>query len=184
MTKQENKVYEFFSIKLEVIEGFRIDLNYWINKCYNYKEKNPISVSRSNKGGYQTPSTLFKDDNFSILCGFLNKGIEKSIFKNQNLKIGMMWFNISNFGNYNIIHNHQNNLDFNNGGSIVSGILYLKIPENGGGLNFYNPLDINLNHYHEPKEGQLLLFDSFLPHSVDANLNQEDRISIAFNYIQ
>ena len=95
-----------------------------------------------------------------------------------------MWVNISNFGNYNIIHNHRNNLDFDNEGSIVSGILYLKIPENGGGLNFYNPLDINLNHYHEPKEGQLLLFDSFLPHSVDANLSQEDRISIAFNYIQ
>jgi uncharacterized protein (TIGR02466 family) len=82
----------------------------------------------------------------------------------------------------------------------LSGVFWIKIPENSGNLEFINP-----NNYQEglltdtlpndvatkhnffntlivsPREGSLIIFPSHIFHNVTENKCDEDRISIAFN---
>jgi uncharacterized protein (TIGR02466 family) len=85
-------------------------------------------------------------------------------------------------------------------GAILSGVLYLKAPERCGSIRFYNPitgrratdvfferlkLESNTYNYHyveyTPVEGEMILFESWLEHSVDMNMSNENRIAISFN---
>jgi len=82
----------------------------------------------------------------------------------------------------------------------MSGIFWVKAPENCGKLIFQNPhsfaenwliesadVDVKkrLNYHHTfefaPQEGTLVMFPSHLMHLVEPNESDEDRISIAFN---
>jgi hypothetical protein len=64
-----------------------------------------------------------------------------------------------------------------------SGVLYLKVPSNSGDIVFMDPLQ--LNHYKKVnvKQKDILLFNDIIPHYVEPNQSNEDRISIAFNYV-
>jgi len=103
-----------------------------------------------------------------------------------------MWININGKGHYNTLHNHP--------GCIMSGIFWVKAPENCGKLGFQNPhsfaesrliesadVDVKkrLNYHYAfefaPQEGILVMFPSHLMHLVEPNESDEDRISIAFN---
>jgi len=102
-----------------------------------------------------------------------------------------MWGNINRYKDYNVPHIH--------GGSVISGVYYLKIPAESGRICFYNPASEGIDYLWahctkeftqqnssiwkmDVEEGDLFLFPSWLKHSVDPNLNKkEDRISIAFN---
>ena len=84
--------------------------------------------------------------------------------------------------------------------SLISGVYYLNVPENSGDIKFHKPFS-NTNLFHqnilidfeeytninadywliESKKNSLLLFPSFLEHSVTKNLSKEIRYSIAFN---
>jgi uncharacterized protein (TIGR02466 family) len=85
-------------------------------------------------------------------------------------------------------------------GACVSGVLYLKVPEKSGNLKFHNPLEPRRasdvfferirngeNQYnydyieYEPKVGEMIMFESWLQHSVERNESQEDRISVSYN---
>lgn len=85
-------------------------------------------------------------------------------------------------------------------GAILSGVLYLKAPEKSGNLRFYNPItgrrstDVffdrikkTTNEYnysyveYTPIEGEMIMFESWLEHSVDMNLSTDHRIAISFN---
>lgn len=90
-------------------------------------------------------------------------------------------------------HSHSN--------SFLSGIVYLKTNKNSGNLIFYKnvywqnifykSVDIEFKEYTEtnsdiwsitPKNGDIILFPSFLEHSVTYNKSKEDRYSCAFNF--
>lgn len=88
----------------------------------------------------------------------------------------------------NSVHNHPN--------SILSGVYYLKAPENCGGIYFNDPrpasqmlippvTDFNLWTHpkvsYKPNVGTMLLFPSWLLHGVDMNMSDEVRIAISFN---
>ena len=99
------------------------------------------------------------------------------------------WLNVNhNRGCINLQHCH---------GGVLSGVFYLKVPENSGKLVFanqganelwegndyikdYNKLTTQLS-FIEPFEGDLILFPSYLPHSVLPNEHDDERISISFN---
>jgi uncharacterized protein (TIGR02466 family) len=85
-------------------------------------------------------------------------------------------------------------------GAILSGVFYIKVPENSGNLRFYNPVSTrrvtntffqrlrktnNEYNYHyveyTPKEGEMIMFEPWLEHSVEFNRSSEDRIAISFN---
>ena len=177
MLQQENKNINYTSfISLGIWEVFleNLDVKHWVKEIYNYKNNNPHSIKRSNQGGYHSESTLHTNPNFYPLVKELND-IHYSIFNTPNINISRMWINISSYSHYNTFHLHGDQLD------IISGILYLQTPLNCGKVNFVNPLNLNHKLLIEPKEKKLVLFSEPIPHSVEPNLSQEDRISIAYD---
>ena len=80
---------------------------------------------------------------------------------------------------------------------VFSGVFYLKVPKDSGKLSMVNPQmnflwkgcelsnptnDITTENFTLiPKEGQLLLWPSYLEHFVEPNAHDESRISISFN---
>ena len=82
-------------------------------------------------------------------------------------------------------------------GEILSGVFYLKAPPESGKLVLSNPglnrlwggisLVKEKNQFTgemmriEPEEGSILLFPSYIPHSVETNHHDDERISISFN---
>jgi len=85
-------------------------------------------------------------------------------------------------------------------GACVSGVFYLQVPEKSGNLKFHNPLEprrasdvyferirTGENQYnydyieYEPKVGEMIMFESWLQHSVERNESTEDRISVSYN---
>ena len=102
------------------------------------------------------------------------------------------WVNVSSPGNFQEYHVHTN--------SHFSAVYYAKIPNNSGKIVFRAhdhagdmfPLPFNLNtekepayrtYFLEPKESELMIFRSNLQHMVQKNNSNEDRISIALNFV-
>jgi uncharacterized protein (TIGR02466 family) len=146
----------------------------WVKILYNIQQ-NTSTAKKSNIGGYQTPANLPTLPIFFPLVKTLNSEIFE-ITKNPNIQIEGMWGNISSFTNFNSIHTHHTNI------KKLSGVLYLQTPSNSGDIIFHNPLDLSIAFNVKPKPKTLIIFPSYLPHFVEPNLSQEDRISIAFNF--
>jgi len=103
------------------------------------------------------------------------------------LRITDCWLNVYGEGHAQEVHNHAN--------SVLSGIYYVKAPEGSGALVIQSPYadsmfsapviqndGLNLLHINvQPQEGMMILFRSFVKHSVKPNRIKEERISIAFN---
>ncbi len=98
------------------------------------------------------------------------------------------WANIAAPGAPHKIHTHPNNY--------LSGVYYLKVPAGGESITFLDlrpqTMVISPRAEHDNPanagkmtvtidEGLLLIFPSWLAHSVDANDSDEIRISISFN---
>ena len=108
--------------------------------------------------------------------------------KNQEIKITGMWAVINKKNSSNAMHIHSNNY--------ISAAYYVKAPVNCGDIVFYDPrfaatyrypkisktnkLNSNIVSF-QPKEGMLVLFPSYLQHSVNVNKTDEERIVISFN---
>mgnify|MGYP001302257608 CR=1 FL=1 len=103
-------------------------------------------------------------------------------------KINNMWAIINTGGSANLRHQHGN--------STISGAYYVRAPRDSGDIVFYDPrpapvyshplaktpnaLNAMVNSI-SPVEGGLILFPSYLDHSVNPNLSKEERIVISFN---
>tara|TARA_R100001163_G_C5019104_1_gene162430 strand:+ start:325 stop:927 length:603 start_codon:yes stop_codon:yes gene_type:complete len=170
-------------------------------ECYKRKQ---LDIGRSsqnkhptsNVGGWQSNS-FFKDtDSF---FGPLLHSIEEhclnyihEIVSIQNCFLHNAWININSKGDSNFPHDHP--------GSIVSGVYYVRLPENSGRLVFQNPSGKLISTYWNMKGGPnewnransevwsldssedtLLIFPSWLDHFVQPSESDEDRISISFN---
>ncbi len=95
--------------------------------------------------------------------------------KEMGLPIDEFWFNISKPGESTGWHDHKNR-------SLLSGVYYLKVPDNAGNINFREK---NGDQFHEwqirSQTGKMILFHSNIEHSVSKNRSKDNRISIAFN---
>ena len=106
----------------------------------------------------------------------------------QSIKISNMWAIINTGGSTNSRHQHGN--------STISGAYYIRAPKNCGDIVFYDPRPAPVFYYPEavssnllnahinsitPKEGALILFPSYVDHSVNENLSNGERIVISFN---
>lgn len=162
----------------------------------DYKEKNPTKEkSRSNVGGYQSPDTLHHVEElrpiFEYICQMAFKATADLDFIDCDIALTSAWLNINDTRQcINTEHVH---------GDIFSGVFYLHAPEESGKLSIINPginrmwkgcdLALNKNQFTgeiiniEPIEGNIILFPSYLPHSVLPNNHDEERISIGFNII-
>ena len=97
------------------------------------------------------------------------------------------WTIITSKYGYNRRHNHP--------GSLLSGVLYMRVPEKSGKIMFTDPRpckamepqigrmsqDPSTRLIFDPKPGLLLVFPSFLEHEVDMTMSNEDRIISSFN---
>jgi len=75
----------------------------------------------------------------------------------------------------------------------VSGVYYVKTPnqKGNGDIFFLNPNQMQNTYvyrhlgdrqWYNPKEGDLILFPSWIQHGVIPNKSEDDRVSIAFNW--
>ena len=163
-----------------------------IDYAYNLKNKEPDSKKLSNRGGWQ--SSGFDLNNKSDLVHDL---LMKSLTSFPTLKESVIldvaaWVNINKQGDYNVKHTHPT--------SDLSGVLWIKCPDDCGRIEFESSLAfqsykevecytenlkdeyyIDHTYYFNPKEGRILVFPSHLAHQVYENKSKEDRISISFN---
>ena len=164
------------------------DLSDLVSKCQSEREKSPGKVM-SNKGGWQSNDFDGKEIE-SYVKDQLNEVAQNWGIRGL-LSPSNCWYNINTSQNYNLQHDHP--------GSILSGVLYLKCPENTGPIVFLNPVSSLINSYIEPyvdydvshelassfticpNQGSLLIFPSWLGHRVDAADYEGERISLSFN---
>jgi uncharacterized protein (TIGR02466 family) len=76
-----------------------------------------------------------------------------------------IWATVHTQGSAHRTHFHEN--------SGLSGVYYVQVPCGSGGIAFYDPRGgrppFTSTHKHDPKEGELLVFPSWLQHSVTAS---------------
>ena len=174
------------------VNGFGEIQDELIDYVYKMREKDPVGNTISNRGGWQS-SYFTLDNQDDVLQNFLSNCLSKfpSIEKSVKLFAGA-WININPTGAFNTKHSHPT--------SNLSGVLWIKCPENCGNIIFENPnsfaahLEVacytedfrNNNcifntYWFPPIEGRILVFPSYLEHRVDFNKSNEDRISVSFN---
>ena len=144
---------------------------------------------------WQSGDILNELPQFEEICKIFIQEL-KDVFKElsiiyDDVYINNMWGNIASSDNKHDAHTHPN--------SYYSGIFYIKTPKNCAKTFFHSPIegskvicpdvsefnDLNIGKYHiTPEEGKLIIFPSWLLHSVD-NLGEypdpsEDRITLAF----
>jgi len=182
-----------FHFKLEDYQKLNIELKSYI---LDLKKKNRDGQKKSNYGGWHSPNFDQKNDNTPKKFSSIIKNFLKKIFTDEmgwkynpdKAKIIGMWSIINKKGSFNIQHNHPN--------AYLSAAYYVKVPENSGNIKFFDPKEQKNIRYPKiknytdisaviteitPKEGDLLIFPSYLYHSVGENLSEDDRIIISFN---
>ena len=160
----------------------------------DYKKENP-SIKKSNIAGYHSPETLHGVEElrplFEYICQLGMKAVSDLNFVECDVALTSAWLNINDSRQcMNSEHIH---------GDVFSGVFYLSAPEESGKLVLQNPainrmwsgcaLASQKNEFTgesiriEPIEGNIILFPSYLPHSVETNNHDEARIAISFNLI-
>jgi uncharacterized protein (TIGR02466 family) len=142
--------------------------------------------------GWQSEQTLQGREEFEDL-GFCVTAAAKSILR--FLRIGYdafeitgCWANVLAKGAMHKAHSHPNNF--------LSGVYYVRTQAGTDTINFHDPriqasvirppvVELTAENTDQVvvglTNGTLLMFPSYLEHSVDANMSEEERISISFN---
>ena len=142
--------------------------------------------------GWQSEQTLHRRDEFRELISCVGNAT-KSILRflrisQQAFEITGCWATVLAKGAIHKTHSHPNNF--------LSGVYYVRIYPGADTINFHDPR--RQTHVIRPPvveltaentdqvvvrvtNGTLLMFPSYLEHSVDTNMSAEERISISFN---
>ena len=162
----------------------------------NQQEKDQIGINKSNIKGWHSKDFNLNDKEPKNFVSFVISYVEQVMLDmnwdkiKQSVKINNMWAIVNTGGSANSRHQHGN--------STISGAYYVRAPESCGDIIFYDPrpapvyshpnatspnsLNAQVNGI-SPKEGALVLFPSYLDHSVNENLSNDERIVISFNII-
>ena len=178
----------------EKIEGYEKVNKEMLAYILNLQEKDPDGIVKSNFKGWHSKDFDMKDlspinfitaikKNLNILIDDMNWDL--SI---QSIKISSMWAIINEKGAWNQKHQHSN--------SDISAAYYVTAHEGCGDIVFYDPrparvykqpiakspnkLNGTVNSI-KPEAGMLVLFPSYLDHSVNPNISDKKRIVISFN---
>lgn len=148
-------------------------------------------VARSNQGGWQSDfldldqAPLFRQ---ATLQALQTVGSQIGIKASCEIIMNGCWINVNAKGCSNRTHTHPD--------SMLSGAYYLKTPADCGRIVMLDPRPqaacISLpvdrhspltspSYHHQPRSGEFVIFPSWLPHYVDPNQSDEERISVAFN---
>jgi uncharacterized protein (TIGR02466 family) len=169
------------------------------NNTENFERSNIVQL-----GGWHSHNTLHKMSEFSE---FVNRvhgtaeviAEELTYDSDHDLKIVDMWSIINPPGGFNRNHIHSK--------SLWSGVYYVQAPKNSGTIQFTDPRTEHLMFppklnskgprnkktwstvQFEPRAGVMLLFPSWLYHSVNPNFTEAtgeaaDRVCLSFNLSQ
>ena len=167
-------------------------------QMYDYiklaQKNDELGTSKSNIKGWHSKDFNLNDKEIMNFINLILPSIEKLMDDmswdkvKQIAKINNMWAIINTGGAANLRHQHGN--------STISGAYYVRAPKNSGDIVFYDPrpaavyshpnvknpnlLNAQVNGI-SPKEGALVLFPSYLDHSVNENISNQERIVISFN---
>jgi uncharacterized protein (TIGR02466 family) len=158
------------------------------------QKKDRFGINRSNLLGWHSKNFDLELEQLRFFVNSISPQLNSVLadmgwdIKNQEVKITGMWAIINNKNSSNAMHIHSNNY--------ISAAYYVKAPKNCGDLVFYDPrfaatyrypkisktnkLNSNIVAF-QPKEGMLVLFPSYLQHSVNVSKTDEERIVISFN---
>jgi len=162
-------------------------------------KKEVLALKKSKSGFFESNNFVSKDDlqnlpQFKPLVDIVMQegAVILDFFKvvRDSHYISNMWANITDPNHRHPVHIHPN--------TYLSGILYLNAPDKCGytsfvdprpGARVFEPSTTEQNEWNGgvfmnvPEKGQLLLWNSWLPHGVERGFNNtnEDRIVIAFN---
>ena len=170
-------------------------INEQMYKFIKFTQSNDhLGISKSNIKGWHSKDFNMQENEPRNFIKFILPAIEQVITdmnwekQKQSININNMWAIINTGGSANLRHQHGN--------STISGAYYVRAPENSGDIIFYDPRPAPVYTYPKalnpnllnaqvngisPKEGALVLFPSYLDHSVNENLSNEERIVISFN---
>ncbi len=178
-----------------------------IEAIYADREHDMTGVRRSNVpelGGWHSHVKLHKDDKYAELVEHIDAAgammcHELGYNRSYRLDIGTMWSIINPPGSLNRAHIHP--------GCIWSGVYYVQAPRNSGRIEFIDPRTQNLMNpakhipgtrrprvcwkkvKYKPVAGRMLIFPSWLYHSVGPNRSTAkgkaaDRVIVSFNLSQ
>ena len=182
-----------FRYKVENYGTFNKELKEYI---YKLKEEDNEGVIRSNRGGWHSKSFAVREKGSiqhrftQALSSYIFDAIKCYGWKciPERIVVSEMWAIINKPRDFNVIHTHPN--------AYLSAAYYVKAPENAGKFVIEHPLSVARHSYPaiEKKtefnvkgaalnieEGDLLLFPAYLPHKVNENKSDQDRIVISFN---
>lgn len=167
-------------------------------QMYDFIKNNQIDdqkgINKSNIRGWHSKDFNLKEKEPRSFISFISSSIEQVMIdmnwerEKQKIKISNMWAIINTGGSTNVRHQHGN--------SSISGAYYVRAPKDCGDIVFYDPRPAPVYSYPKaissnllnaqvngisPKEGALVLFPSYVDHSVNENLSNEERIVISFN---
>jgi uncharacterized protein (TIGR02466 family) len=182
------KIIEIFPTPL-YLTGLERDFNESELLFFKNEEKNSIQ----NIGNKSSKNFNVLDEiNLKTLKNDLNLMIQNYFKTIINPKydiipyITQSWLNFTNENEFHHVHNHQN--------SIVSGVLYINTDENLDSIKFSKTLfetlyisPKNFNKYNSSTwvvnviNNLVILFPSYLQHSVEQKKGNNKRISLAFN---
>jgi len=178
MKQQENN-FKFITIdhigvyKLTLTD---LDIKYWTDLVYAYQKDHPISVSKSNSNGYQSLDNLNLLKPFFPLVQLIQNTLNTITHPHINHMVNL-WLNISPPLSYNHTHHHSSTFK-----DSLSGVIYLQTPPKSGDIIFHKSSDLNNGITLTPQPQEILFFPQSVYHSVNLNLSEGDRISLAFNF--
>ena len=185
------------------VNNFKFIQDELVNFAYQEREKDPIGVKKSNKGGWQSQPT-YKDYN-NILLSTIQQTIGpyfgNGVFNNTTqLVFDGLWININGKGDHNSSHNHPN--------CNLAGVMWIKASKElndigkslSGDIEFLSPHNFTSAaeliayddefckkcaswpaYWIRPEEGMILIFPASIMHKVYTNETNQDRISASFN---
>ncbi len=152
----------------------------------------PAPDSMTLRHSLQSETNLHLLPEFATLMKFAMEAATRTMdfleHERSAMRVTGCWANISPPGAYHYEHSHPNNF--------LSGVYYPKVPRGGDTINFLDPRPqahviaprvkkLSTKHASTVnvtlKTGRMVLFPSWLRHSVDINTGTEYRLSVAFN---
>lgn len=180
----QNKDHDSISLKL-------------VKHCLEIQQKTPSGgegwISNQTYNTSNGRHEIFYDDVFKELNEWVINNVHKYCkhlnINTEKLNNSGSWFNIYKKYNYQEKHVHPN--------SIISCIYILCAPSNTAKIHLLSPLNdmFHVNYLEhnqnntrdiscESKPGMLLIFPSYLPHSVARYDSEDLRISLSYNFKQ
>ena len=186
----------FFSTPIwaSKIDNYEIINKEMLEYIIDLQNKDPEGLLKSNFKGWHSKDFNIKHEQPKNFIEGIKKNINLALndmgwdLSSQTVKIKSVWAIINEKDAWNQKHHHSN--------SDLSAAYYVSAHDNCGDIVFYDPrpapvhnhpiskspnkLNATVNSI-KPEPGMLVLFPSYLEHSVNPNKSDKKRIVISFN---